>query len=172
MRSEGIRRITGLPYQHKRLNILYLYILQHGDAESKEVNPERPLSEQGLRDIRLLALHMQNVGVRLSHIFHSGKRRAEQTARLIADNIPPGIVPVQTKGLMPNDDPAAIVGDIESLQENILIVSHMPFVSRLCSLLLTGAATDAFASVPGTLICLEQAEGKWRLAYMIRPAFL
>lgn len=151
---------------------MYLYIVQHGDAESKEVNPERPLSAQGVRDIRLLASHMQNVGVQLSHIFHSGKRRAEQSARLIADNIPPGIVPVQTEGLMPNDNPAAIVGDIESLQENILIVSHMPFVSRLCSLLLTGTAADAFVSVPGTLICLERAEGKWRLAYMIRPEFL
>ena len=149
-----------------------LYILQHGEAVPKEIDPERPLSEHGNRDIRILALHMQNMDVQLGNVFHSGKLRAEQSARLIAETLSPEILPVKTEGLNPNDDPAVIIGDIEQMNENILIASHMPFVSRLCSTLLTGTTEAEFASVPGTLFCLEKAEDKWRLAYMLRPDFL
>jgi len=151
---------------------LNLYILQHGEAVPKEIDPERPLSEHGNRDIRILALHMQNMDVQLGNVFHSGKLRAEQSARLIAETLSPEILPVKTEGLNPNDDPAVIIGDIEQMNENILIASHMPFVSRLCSTLLTGTIEAEFASVPGTLFCLEKADDKWRLAYMLRPDFL
>jgi phosphohistidine phosphatase len=151
---------------------LNLYILQHGEAVAKEIDPERPLSEQGIRDIRILALHMQNMGVQLGNVFHSGKLRAQQSARLVAETISPGIQPLQTEGLNPNDDPTVIIGDIEQINENILIASHMPFVSRLCSTLLTGTTAAEFASIPGTLFCLEKVDNKWRLAYMLRPDFL
>ena len=149
-----------------------LYILQHGEAVPKEIDPERPLSEHGNRDIRILARHMQNMGVQLGNVFHSGKLRAEQSARLIAETLSPEIQPVQTEGLNPNDDPAVIIGDIEQLNENILIATHMPFVSRMCSTLLTGTTDAEFASIPGTLFCLEKADNKWRLAYMLTPDFL
>ena len=149
-----------------------LYILQHGEAVAKEIDAERPLSEQGIRDIRILALHMQNMGVQLGNVFHSGKLRAQQSARLVAETISPGVQPVKTEGLNPNDDPTVIIEDIEQMDENILIASHMPFVSRLCSTLLTGTTDAEFASMPGTLFCLEKADNKWRLVYMLRPDFL
>jgi phosphohistidine phosphatase len=151
---------------------LNLYILQHGEAVPKEIDPERPLSEHGNRDIRILALHMQNMDVQLGNVFHSGKLRAEQSARLVAETLSPEILPVKTEGLNPNDDPTVIIGDIEQMNENILIASHMPFVSRLCSILLTGTIDAEFASIPGTLFCLEKADSKWRLIYMLRPDFL
>ena len=151
---------------------MYLYILQHGEAVPKEIDPERPLSEHGKRDIRIRARHLQHMGVQLGNIFHSGKLRAEQSARLIAETLSPETRPVQAEGLNPNDDPAVIIGDIEQINENILIASHMPFVSRLCSTLLTGTIDAEFASVPGTLFCLEKADNKWRLVYMLTPDFL
>jgi phosphohistidine phosphatase len=151
---------------------LNLYILQHGEAVAKEIDAERPLSEQGIRDIRILALHMQNMGVQRGNVFHSGKLRAQQSARLVAETISPGVQPLQTEGLNPNDDPTVIIEDIEQMDENILIASHMPFVSRLCSTLLTGTTDAEFASMPGTLFCLEKADNKWRLVYMLRPDFL
>lgn len=149
-----------------------LYVLQHGEAEDKQTNPDRPLTARGERDIRVLAMHMRNMGVHLEKIFHSGKLRAEQSASLVAEVLSPDIRPVQAAGLNPNDEPAVIVSDIDRIGENILIASHMPFVSRLCSVLLTGTTGAEFACLPGTLLCLEQSEGKWRLAYMLRPDFL
>lgn len=151
---------------------MYLYVLQHGEAVPKETDPDRPLSELGIRDIRILAMHMQNMAVELGKIFHSGKLRAEQSASLIAEIISPEVKPVRADGLNPNDDPAVIVSDIEQMGENVLIASHMPFVSRLCSTLLTGETNAEFASMPGTLFCLEKTDDSWRLAYMLRPDFL
>ena len=149
-----------------------LYILQHGDAVPKDLDPERPLSEQGRRDIRILAMHMNNMGVQLETVFHSGKLRARQSAELIAEILSPGLEPVQAEGLNPNDDPAAIIGDLEQMNGNLLIASHMPFVSRLCSTLLTGTTSAEFASKPGTLFCLEKSDDRLRLAWMLRPDFL
>ena len=138
----------------------------------KEIQADRPLSEQGIRDIRILALHMQNMDVQLGNVFHSGKLRAEQSASLVVEKVSPQVQPVQTEGLNPGDDPTVIIEDIEQMDTNILLVSHMPFVSRLCSTLLTGNADAEFASTPGTIFCLEKTDGKWRLAYMLRPDFL
>ncbi len=130
------------------------------------------MSKKGRSDIRVLAMHMQNMDVHIDTVFHSGKTRAEQSAQIIAELLAPDISPVKTDGLSPNDDPVEIVGDIEQMNGNILIASHMPFVSRLCSTLLTGNPDTEFASLPGTLICLERTDDNWRLAYMVRPDFI
>jgi phosphohistidine phosphatase len=151
---------------------LNLYILQHGEAEPKEVDPDRPLSEQGGHDIRILAMHMQNMDIKPGKIFHSGKLRAEQSARLVADVLSPETQPVQANGLCPNDDPSMFANEIGQMNGNILLASHMPFVSRLCSTLLTGSDDAEFASTPGTLICLEKTADKWRMCWMLRPDFL
>ena len=148
---------------------MFLYILQHGDAVSGEVDPERPLSEQGRRDVRAQAMRLKSREVCPGKIIHSGKLRAEQSASLMAEVLSPDLSPVRADGLGPNDDPAMIIGDIDQMSDAVLIASHMPFVSRLCSTLLTGATDAEFASIPGTLFCLEKAESKWRLAFMLRP---
>ncbi len=135
----------------------------------EQIDPERPLSEQGTQDIRRLAIRLANMGAQPEKIFHSGKLRAEQTAQLIAEALATAVEPEQTGGLKPNDDPAAFMTRIEQSGHATLVASHMPFVSRLCSMLLTGTTAADFASLPGTLFCLERTEGKWRLACMLRP---
>jgi phosphohistidine phosphatase len=151
---------------------LNLYILQHGEAVPKQVDPGRPLSDNGVRDIRMLAMHMKKMDVRLENVLHSGKLRAEQSARLITEVLSPEIEMMQADGLNPGDDPSEVLKVIEHMTGNILVASHMPLVSRLCSMLLTGSADTEFASLPGTLFCLEKNQDKWRLAYMLRPDLL
>ena len=145
--------------------------MQHGDAVDESIDPERPLSQQGIDDIQHLAWKMQSMGIQLAHIFHSGKLRAEQTAEIIAQEVAPAVQPLQTAGLKPNDDPSVIAEDIGKMADDILITSHMPLVSRLCSWLLAGNTDIEFASEPGTLLCLEKHENQWRLASMVRPDF-
>lgn len=145
--------------------------MQHGDAVDESIDAERPLSKQGIDDIQRLAWRMQKMGVQLAHIFHSGKLRAEQTAEIIAQEVAPAVQPLQVNGLKPNDDPSVIAEDINKMAEDILITSHMPFVSRLCSWLLAGNTEIEFASEPGTLFCLDKQGKHWRLIGMIRPDF-
>ncbi|MBT8126000.1 MAG: phosphohistidine phosphatase SixA [Gammaproteobacteria bacterium] len=149
-----------------------LYILQHGEAVAEEVDPQRPLSEQGRQDVRLLATRLQERGVQLGAIMHSGKLRAVQSASLMAETLAPGITPIIADGLKPNDDPAMFASAIMPQGKDIMVVSHMPLVSRLCSVLLTGYADTEFASAPGTLFCLDNKNGIWRLHFMLRPEFL
>ena len=165
-------RIKRLDNNQITLGPLNLYVLQHGEAEPEEVDPQRPLSEQGRRDVGMLATQLHKRGVRLGAIMHSGKLRAEQSASLIAASLAPEIPPIKADGLKPKDDPSVFASAILPQGKDIMIVSHMPLVSRLCSVLLTGYTDTEFASVPGTLLCLNNKNGLWRLSFMLKPEFL
>ena len=62
-----------------------LYLVQHGEAKSEAEDPERPLTLQDIEAVRRMASWASQVGVRVDQIRHSGKRRAEQTAALLAE---------------------------------------------------------------------------------------
>ena len=61
-----------------------LCLVQHGDAVPEETDPQRPLSERGCAEVQRVAELLAGAGVQVSTILHSGKTRAEQTARLLA----------------------------------------------------------------------------------------
>ena len=66
-----------------------LYLTQHGLAVPKDVDPDRPLSEQGRQDVRRLADFLGHAGVRVEQFLHSSKTRAEQTAAILAEPLLP-----------------------------------------------------------------------------------
>lgn len=154
-----------------------LYILQHGGAVSKDEDPDRPLSAEGRLDIQRLARQVDGGGlggdVDIRRILHSGKLRAEQTALIIAGSLESTVNPELCSSLKPNDNADEFIegqGLIQNMAAgNILIVSHMPFVSKLCSTLLTGSAEVEFDFTPGTLVCLFYEYEEWSMECMIRP---
>ncbi|MGH8554307.1 MAG: histidine phosphatase family protein [Gammaproteobacteria bacterium] len=48
------------------------------------MDPDRPLTDTGRRDIERLAKFLNAAKVRVSRIIHSGKTRAQQTAEILA----------------------------------------------------------------------------------------
>ena len=58
-----------------------LYLVQNGEAVAKEVDPDRPLSEHGREDIIRLAKWLEQRGVDVREIRHSGKTRTRQHTR-------------------------------------------------------------------------------------------
>ena len=62
---------------------MYLYLVQHAEAMSKEADPSRSLTEQGMEDIRRVAGLAAGMKIRAHQIIHSGKMRALQTAQAI-----------------------------------------------------------------------------------------
>jgi phosphohistidine phosphatase len=149
-----------------------LYVLQHGDAVSREEDAERPLSSIGRRDIERIAEHLAEKDALIQRIVHSGKLRAEQTAKIISGKLAPDVVLEVVEGISPNDDPKKFIEDIGGVEDTILVASHMPFVSNLCSTLLTGKPNAQFSFTPGTIACVGYAGGQWSLMYMIRPEVL
>ena len=151
-----------------------LYLAQHGEAVQKEVDPERPLSDQGQADIERVAAFIEQTGIQVERVIHSGKRRAEQTAKRLAMAAAPG-VSLETSGLInPNDNPSAFDWQSDSWNKDTLIVGHLPFMSKLIShLVINDKDKIIVAFQPGSVVCLEHHDDAyWQINWMIRPELL
>ena len=147
------------------------YLIQHGDAVMKDMDPERPLSQKGRSDIERLAAYISRVGLRASRIIHSGKTRAKQTAELIMPAFGVyGEAVVQT-GLNPKDAPTQVIEMLAAQAESTAVVGHMPSLGRLTAALVTGDdGNSIIMSRPGTLVGLERNEqGNWGIVLMLTP---
>lgn len=146
-----------------------LFLVQHGEAVSKEVDPERPLSERGIADVKAMAGALVGVG-QMSAIWHSGKRRAEQTAQLLADIMAPQIVPGVLDGLNPNDDVDVIANQVDTWEQDAMLVGHLPFMASLVTRLVGGDVSNpVVAYQPGSVVGLERKDGNWQVCLMVRP---
>jgi phosphohistidine phosphatase len=150
-----------------------VYLVRHGEAVSSGVDPKRPLSEQGLTDVRKVASFIKPLKISVEHIWHSGKLRAAQTAEIMTS-----VVVVKDysahESLGPNDDVKIITEEIEAYDTNIMIVGHLPFLGCLASLLLAGKDTaDVVEFDAGSIACFNRTDpGQWQIEWMITPALL
>jgi phosphohistidine phosphatase len=151
-----------------------LYLLQHAKAVSKDENPERPLTEEGSRDIKKVAAFIKSLSLSVDYLYHSGKTRAMQTAEVLAEVIMVKNEVAAHDGLAPNDDVRAIIEKINVDGRDVMIVGHLPFMAKLASLLLTGSeSTTAVAFKQGSILCLDYSdECKWQVKWMITPDLL
>jgi phosphohistidine phosphatase len=150
-----------------------LYLVQHGDALPEDVDPARPLSSQGGADVEhvaaLLARHVSGI----ARVLHSGKTRAQQTAEILAREIGAGAPLQAASGLNPLDDPEDWAQQVDASTEDVMLVGHLPFMSKLISRLLVGdAEIGVVALEPGSVVCLERDDGHWTITWMLRPALL
>ena len=151
-----------------------IYLTQHGLAVPKDIDPDRPLSEKGRKDVRHLAEFLDKAGMQVEQVLHSGKTRAEQTAAILAEAMLPEGHPQAHAGLGPKDPLEKVSPEIAFWSIDTLIVGHLPYLGRLASLLLASDPDRSLlAFQPGTMACLEkEAEGRWVLAWMVRPELL
>lgn len=151
-----------------------LYLVQHGEALAKEVDPERPLSDRGRQDTERLADFLAARGLRVSRVWHSGKTRARQTAELLAANVAPGVEAETRPGLAPNDPADVFAETLAAWREDAMVVGHLPFMARLVTRLVTRSDDGrTVAYLPGSLVCLERdEEGSWAIAWMLRPELM
>ncbi len=150
-----------------------LYLVQHGEACTKESDPKRPLTDKGLADIERLAAFLEQTGIRVERVIHSGKLRAKQTAERLVKAIAPDIEPEISGLINPNDNPKVFDWQSESWDRDTLIIGHLPFLAKLVShLIIDNEDKPITAFLPGTIVCLEHNTSDWRLNWMIRPELL
>lgn len=150
-----------------------LYLVQHGDALPKDVDPERPLSAKGCDDAVGMAAFFQSAGVSVDEVVHSGKTRAAQTATLLAGAVWPGQTPLRIEGLAPNDSTDHLLHAAEAAGGDLMAVGHMPFMGRMAARCLSGSQDGAqIAFEPGVVVCLERLEDGWQLNWMLRPSMI
>lgn len=147
-----------------------LYFAQHGLAVSESVDPERPLSDNGISQSRSVAQQLSSAGIPISQIFHSGKLRANQTADLFASQLNDPFVSA-TEHLSPNDDVTLLVKNLNT--ENALYVGHLPHLDKLVSYLVTGQTSPSIITFQNSaVICLEQSENKYFIKWFLTPDLL
>ena len=151
-----------------------LYLVQHAKAASKQADPLRPLTKEGRRDIQKVASFIRPLGLGLDYLWHSGKKRAAETAEILAEALEINKTQAARDGLGPNDNVAALRSELASAEQDVMIVGHLPFLSKLASLVLGGSeSANTAAFKQGGIVCLRRGEEEqWQIDWMVTPELL
>lgn len=150
-----------------------LFLVQHGETKTEAEDPERPLSDRGMATVKRVASWASQAGVKVDQIRHSGKRRAEQTAEIFAEQLKPakGVIPVP--GLKPNDDVRPVEAIIKSETDAVMLIGHMPFLGRLAGLLVAGDRDTVVVRFRNSgIVCLRRHEGQWSVDWAMPPELM
>jgi phosphohistidine phosphatase len=118
-----------------------VYLMQHALAYSSEEDQERPLSPAGIGQAKAAAKGIKRLGLTFDLIVTSPKRRAHQTAALIAEGVRfPHSDILTTEAVLPQSQPQELLDLLqkELPQSSVLVVGHMPQLGKLSSQLLQG----------------------------------
>jgi phosphohistidine phosphatase len=151
------------------VNTVRLYLVQHGEAKSESEDSERSLTARGEEETGKISDAMKRLSTYPGKIYHSGKKRAEQTAGIIAAALDRHAQMGQ--GLNPNDDIRPWVEGISAEAEDLMIVGHLPFLEKLASFLVCGdEGTKAVLFRYSAIVCLEKKEAeRWTVDWVLKP---
>jgi phosphohistidine phosphatase len=150
-----------------------LFLAQHGEAKAESEDPDRSLTDRGAEVVQRMADWAARSGITVDEIRHSGKRRAEQSATIFAKRLNPSRGVIEMKGLGPNDDVTLVAASLQGEQESIMMVGHLPHLSRLVSLLVTGNPEGEILRFRNAgIVCLTQKDGKWAIDWVMQPDLL
>jgi len=138
---------------------------------SEAMNPERPLTEKGRSDVEKVANFLKRAGVGVSHIWHSSKRRAKETAGIMEESLRPNGGISQIDNLKPNDLPENIMEEIGEVSDDLMIVGHLPHLANLVALLLCNEGSRTFVQFQqvGCIALERNRDGCWELIWAVMP---
>ena len=148
-----------------------LFLVQHGKSLPKEVDPEQGLSGEGRAETEEIAAVAREHGVRIARIVQSGKKRAAQTAEIFASALQPAGGLQKGDGLNPLDDVASLAEKIDA-SEDLMLIGHLPFMEKLASFLITGAADKPVIRFQNSgIVCLDKDAGAdhWTIRWTLFP---
>jgi phosphohistidine phosphatase len=146
-----------------------VYLVQHGESKPEEEDPQRRLTDEGVRNVQKVAGFLRPLGLKLETIWHSDKPRAQQTAEILAGAISASQGMLQRNDLAPKDPVAPVKQAIEQSAGDLMIVGHLPFLGKLVALLVAdNEETEivTFRRSGSAALCvssaLRMAHGSWR----------
>jgi phosphohistidine phosphatase len=124
-----------------------LYLMRHGVAEDAgpgKSDADRALTADGIHKTKRVALGLKKLDIKPDLIASSPLRRAEETARLVAEIAAPA-VPLELHAFLAGGTPEEVVKGLRLHRDcsQILLVGHQPDLGELASHLLTGSANLA-----------------------------
>lgn len=145
-----------------------LLLVRHGQPQPEGTDPG--LTESGAELVQRHAARCKDNRITVVQIRHSVKKRAEETAHILAEHLNPLLGVVEISGLKPNDDVVPIAEVLQLEKDNVAYVGHLPFLGILVDLLLNGApgGDDMCGFSYATMVCLSRENGKWSIDWTIR----
>ena len=153
---------------------MVLYLVQHGTAKTEGEDPGRSLTEEGKRTVEGVAEHLSTLSLALDRIEHSDKLRARQTAEIFAAKLHPAQGTLQVLSLAPNVDVEPTRVRLNQETATVMIVGHLPHLSRLASRLFALPADHTLVRFQmGGVVKLERDDsGHWALCWILTPDLL
>jgi len=148
-----------------------IFLVQHGEAKPEEEDPERKLTEKGKKDAQKVAKFLKEKGIEVQKIYHSGKKRAEETALIYAKFLKPEKVE-KAENMNPLDNPFFWAEKLKEKEENTMLVGHLPHLSKLSSLLLTGNPEKEIIRFEYAGCVALKKEKDFKIKFLIIPSLI
>jgi len=151
-----------------------IFFVQHGKSASKEVDPEKGLTDQGRNDTERIAQVAKGYSIKVKQIVHSGKKRAEQTAAIYNSALEVALPLQVVTGIDPLDDVRVFAESLDPAAD-VMVVGHMPFMQRLVSYLTVGSdAVRIYQFQNSGIVCLDAESGEdgkpdWYIKWTLNP---
>jgi phosphohistidine phosphatase len=153
---------------------MLLYLVRHAEDTGEEDDAAGDLTAKGRLDIEDVAHLMKRLKVQVRQIFHTGEIRTHSTAKVLASHLQPSAGVSAAPGLAPLDDPEVWKSRIAQMDEDILLVGHLPHLGRLAALLMTGDKERRVVNfqLGGVIRLKRMAADQWAVDWMIPPEII
>jgi phosphohistidine phosphatase len=159
-----------------------IVLIRHAKAESRDPNTwpdddQRPLTPEGRAEQRAAARALKKLGVKFDFLVTSPRRRARETAEIVARSYrwpePPQVAPELGDGYAP----AAVVELLAKFPPDatVALVGHEPDLSHLTAALTAGGRLNIAVKKSGVVgIAFDgpAEEGMGTLIYHLKPSHL
>lgn len=160
-----------------------VFLVRHSHALADSEDARRPLSPQGREITRKVAgfLKPSGAAVAVRAIWHSPLLRARETAELLAKELGLDVPLIETPGLLPENDPAAVADRLDDAGDPVMIVGHEPQLGALATALVCGKAKPAaFEFKKTAVLALEKTDMRhkksgrslWQVRWHFSPELL
>jgi len=150
-----------------------IYLVQHGKAHPKDLDPDRNLNSEGITETVSIAMTLKKRQVKIAKIFHSGKARSMETAAIFAKELGIKDKPFQINGITPNDPVDTFSAELKP-DSHVMYIGHLPFMDRLVSYLTIGDENQSILRFQNSgVVSLDKLPGQdqWLVEWMLVPSF-
>lgn len=149
---------------------MFLYLVQHGKANDKTIDPQRGLSDKGKVEVEAIAKGLSGK-IKIEQIIHSPKERAIQTAEIFYDFLEGDHVMEEDEDLTPTCDAHIWRDRLKLESKNLMLVGHLPHLNHLLSLLLFHDLESEVLNVhnAGVICLVRNSDGEWRIDWASTP---
>lgn len=149
-----------------------VYLVQHGKAKSKEEDPLRGLNKDGIAETMKTASYLARCNPAPMEILYSEKLRAIQTAEIFAEKLINKRGIRKHRQLAPNDPVSPVLKEIKKINQDLMIIGHLPHLSILLSQLLYKKDDSCPVQFRNSaIVCVEIDKENCLIQWIIHPDY-